>query len=176
MARVTGLEPAASGVTGRRSNQLSYTRIGIEEARTRRGVQPCQAKWRSDEISNAVTGQSGPVGSAPLLITGDLRSRRIVNSFSLNYSPTGSSLGMFGGEDWLDRSEFTFFWGTRYVSDRFGPADVEGWSNMIGADVRFDLSETIDIGASASVREGNGGRAWTWSAGPNVGISPVENT
>ena len=38
MARVTGLEPAASGVTGRRSNQLSYTRIqpvqkGAGEAR-----------------------------------------------------------------------------------------------------------------------------------------------
>ena len=28
LARVTGLEPATSGVTGRRSNQLSYTRSG----------------------------------------------------------------------------------------------------------------------------------------------------
>ncbi len=29
MAGVTGLEPAASGVTGRRSNQLSYTPLGL---------------------------------------------------------------------------------------------------------------------------------------------------
>ena len=28
MAGATGLEPATSGVTGRHSNQLSYTRIG----------------------------------------------------------------------------------------------------------------------------------------------------
>jgi hypothetical protein len=33
MARVTGLEPATSGVTGRHSNQLSYTRVPAWEPR-----------------------------------------------------------------------------------------------------------------------------------------------
>ena len=32
MARVTGLEPATSGVTGRHSNRLSYTRAFLEKA------------------------------------------------------------------------------------------------------------------------------------------------
>jgi voltage-gated potassium channel len=34
MARVTGLEPATSGVTGRRSNQLSYTRVSATNGRS----------------------------------------------------------------------------------------------------------------------------------------------
>jgi hypothetical protein len=33
MARVTGLEPATSGVTGRHSNRLSYTRTFFKKTR-----------------------------------------------------------------------------------------------------------------------------------------------
>ena len=33
MAGVTGLEPATSGVTGRHSNQLSYTPAGVSQGR-----------------------------------------------------------------------------------------------------------------------------------------------
>ncbi len=40
MARVTGLEPATSGVTGRHSNRLSYTRAFYQYVRGR------FKKWR----------------------------------------------------------------------------------------------------------------------------------
>ncbi len=43
LARVTGLEPATSGVTGRRSNQLSYTRSRPQRLEaTAESVKPLQ--------------------------------------------------------------------------------------------------------------------------------------
>jgi hypothetical protein len=43
MARVTGLEPATSGVTGRHSNQLSYTRTFPERDRI---TARCEASFK----------------------------------------------------------------------------------------------------------------------------------
>jgi hypothetical protein len=75
----------------------------------------------------------------------------------------------------LDRSELSIFWGARYVADRFGADDVEGFSNVVGADLRIDLSDRIDFGVAGTVRHGLGARAVAWSGGPTIGISPFKN-
>lgn len=122
---------------------------------------------REDRVTGAVAGAAGPIG-VPLTISGNARSRRMVNALSINYSSKTNGGGGLG-------SELSIFWGSRYVADRFGDDDISGWSNLVGADLRFDLTSTIDIGAAASVRQSAGFRSIAYSAGPSVGITPFKN-
>ncbi|HEY0044937.1 MAG TPA: hypothetical protein VGB62_10350 [Allosphingosinicella sp.] len=124
---------------------------------------------REDRVTGAVAGQPDPIG-APLALTGNARSRRMVNALSINFSSDGSDQGRTG------RSEISLFWGTRYVDDQYGKDDVGGWSNLVGLDARFDLGDRVDIGIAGTARHGIGARAIGWSAGPSVGITPFANT
>lgn len=127
---------------------------------------------REDRVRDATSGRPGPIGGPPLAIEGDAASRRIVNSLSVNWSPTQRR------EDglYLGRSEVSAFWGTRYVFNRFGTDDLKGWSNVFGADIRFDLGARVDFGVSGTIRHNPGGRSYSGSGGPTIGISPKNNS
>ena len=125
---------------------------------------------RSDAVRGGTIGGRRPIGGATLL-AGDAISRRIINSFSLNWSPTSRV-----GERYLGRSELALFWGSRYIFDRVGGDEVKGWSNLIGADARWDLSDTFDLGLSGTVRQNAGGRALSYSGGPSLGVSPAKGS
>ena len=67
MARVTGLEPATSGVTGRHSNQLSYTRALMDHKRR-------SDPWR--RLNGMTTRQRFENGASDGARTRDLRRDR----------------------------------------------------------------------------------------------------
>ncbi|MGA9580420.1 MAG: hypothetical protein WBR13_00440, partial [Allosphingosinicella sp.] len=129
---------------------------------------PAGSRWswlekfelREDKVTGAVAGRPGPIG-IPLTISGDARSLRLINALSVNRAS--------------GRSEISIFWGSRYVSEKFGDQDFGGWSNVVGADFRYDLSDTIDFGFAGTVRGGLGGDSVAWSAGPSFGFTPFEN-
>ena len=67
MAGVTGLEPAASGVTGRRSNQLSYTPAALAPRRGLLDPRPreCQAEGPAGPQLWRVPAMVGDEGFEP---------------------------------------------------------------------------------------------------------------
>jgi uncharacterized repeat protein (TIGR01451 family) len=131
-----------------------------------------KSEFRSDKVRDAIAGQPGPIGGGALTIDGDATSRRLLNSLSLNWAPLGER-----GQDgmWYERAEFGVFWGTRYNFDQFGADDVKGWSNLIGADFRFNLGEHVDVGASGTVRVGTDADTVSWAGGPTVTLAPMKN-
>jgi uncharacterized repeat protein (TIGR01451 family) len=132
---------------------------------------------RYDAVKNAIAGLAGPIGGVSLNINGDAQSRRIINSLSVNYTPIGrddEGLGLDNGH-FFERGEYGLFWGTRYVSERFGADDVSGWSNVVGLDFRLDIGEFADLGASGTVRVGTGGRNVAYSGGPVLTVTPAKN-
>ncbi|MGR4892051.1 hypothetical protein ACIPPQ_13565 [Sphingopyxis sp. LARHCG72] len=131
-----------------------------------------KSEFRSDKVRDAVAGQPGPIGGGALTIDGDATSRRLLNSLSVNWTPLGER-----GADgmWYERAEIGVFWGTRYNFNRFGADDVKGWSNLIGADFRFNLGEHVDVGASGTVRIGTDADTVSWAGGPTLTLAPMKN-
>ena len=154
------------------------TSTRVIEAEASFAHRPVDSSWslleklelREDRVRGARLGTAGPIGGAPLLVDGNVTSRRVINSLSLNYTPLDRDDG-----DWREAGEYSLFWGSRYVFDRFGADDLEGWSNVVGLDAKFDLSDTIDVGGQATVRIGADFDTIAYSGGPSVGITPFEN-
>ncbi|MBA4748749.1 MAG: hypothetical protein H2056_08550 [Sphingopyxis sp.] len=138
-----------------------------------------KTELRFDAVRNAVAGAPGPIGGPALTVSGNVESVRAINSLSVNWTPLADrGARRRPGSDarrWVEVGEFGFFWGTRYSSDRFGTDDVKGWSNLLGADARFTISDIADIGASASVRISTGGDTVSYAGGPTLTLAPFKN-
>ncbi|QDH36231.1 hypothetical protein E2E27_13480 [Porphyrobacter sp. YT40] len=128
-----------------------------------------RVEYRSDAVTGALAGQTGPVGRTALTVTGDALSRRLVGSVSANWSPRARS-----GAGQL--SEVGLFLGTRYGFDRLEGLDLEGLTALAGLDVRIGLSEWLDIGGSATLRANVTDGSYSYAIGPQASFVVAEGT
>ncbi|WP_240505995.1 hypothetical protein [Erythrobacter colymbi] len=131
-------------------------------------------EFRSDRITGAVAGEIGGIGAAGagrtgLTVDGNATARRLVASFSANFSPRGH---VDGAE--VRRHEFALFLGARHSLDQFEGTEYKGTAVLVGGDARIGIGERFEIGASATVRSNLTDKASTFAYGPTIGVVPVE--
>ena len=170
----------ASGATGLPSTESAQIEVSWAHRPAESRVSWLnKTQVRYDAVTGAVFGAPGPIGGPALTISGDVKSMRAVNSLSVNWTPLADRddrrMPGTDRQSWIEAGEFGFFWGTRYASDRFGADDVKGWSNLLGVDARFTISDIADVGASANVRISTGGDTVSWSGGPTITLAPFKN-
>jgi len=116
------------------------------------------AAWRPRDEGTVVFNRLDLVHTDDLL---GQEGTKIVNNVALNTLVS-------------DRWQLSSNWGTKYVSTEIGDQKLSNWSNLLGAETRFDITERIDLGLRASMLTGEDtGTAYSW--GPSIGVSPIDN-
>ena len=59
--------------------------------------------------------------------------------------------------------------------DSFGGDDYAGYTDIIGAEWRFDLTPSLDIGLRTSVLHSWSQDTFSWAFGPSIGFTPFDN-
>ena len=114
--------------------------------------------------------------------TDNREQRKIVNNFVVNRI---SDINFGSDEDreqpWdymrsrNQRSQWTVFYGAKYVLDTFDGTDYKGFTHMASGELRWDIRSWLDFGIHGSVLHNWDANNFSFSAGPSVGVSPVNN-
>ena len=95
-------------------------------------------------------------------VSGQSETWKLVNNFAIN-----SYIGK--------RAQVTAFHGFKYNQSNFLGDSFDSVTNLIGGEVRYDVTRKIDLGLSGSALISDSGQT-DYQIGPSVGFSPVDNT
>ncbi|MFP5439930.1 MAG: OmpA family protein, partial [Gammaproteobacteria bacterium] len=111
------------------------------------------------------------------LVAGDATTRRIINNFALNrvskeWTGRDRKGDLFNR---YERNQFSLYYGAKYALDTFDGTGYSGYTDIIGVEVRHDITKYVDIGVQASSLNSWSAGTHEYSVGPMIGFSPVEN-
>ena len=136
-------------------------------------------EFKFDQLSDGsgIPG-SGLFGANSLTTSGDAISRAVVNNFNLNRVSRAWTAKDRKGNlfDLNQRNQWSFYYGSKYSIDEYDGESYTGYTDLVGAEWRFDLKTWLDVGAQASMLHSWNAQNYQFSAGPSVGFSPIENS
>ena len=74
-----------------------------------------------------------------------------------------------------DRTQAAFFHGIKYTEADIGGITAHGITQMIGGEVRHDITKRLDIGFAGSALFAGASDTIDYSYGPSIGYTPAKN-
>ncbi len=92
---------------------------------------------------------------------------RVINNVAVDYQGGARENG--------HGIEASLYYGAKFVRGLFGDDVYEGYVDVIGIDLRKDISTHVDFGLQGSVQHAWSAHAVSFSGGPSIGFSPGGN-
>jgi hypothetical protein len=162
----------AEGVSAKLDLSWAYRPLGQRWAMLDR----LSFRYETLDGGSGVAG-SGLFGATSLNTTGTARSRALVNYFNLNHvSRQWSASDTQGNLFTLNqRDQWSVFYGSKYVFDNYDGVDYKGYTDLLGFELRHDLTRRWDVGVQASMLHSWEPNTYQYSWGPSLGFSPMNN-
>jgi hypothetical protein len=91
-----------------------------------------------------------------------VKGEKLVNNLNTNYMPNR-------------RTQIAIQYGSKYVMETIDSTDYKGYTDLIGAEIRHDLTQKIDIGTFGSVMRSTHSGVRSYAFGASVGYKVVDN-
>lgn len=117
---------------------------------------PYDSKWVWFNRADYITQSSQVTASS-------LNGAKLVNNLNANYMPNR-------------RTQIALQYGAKYVRDSIDGTDYKGYTDLIGAEIRYDLTQDWDIGAFGSMMRSVNSGVRDYGMGASIGYNVMENT
>lgn len=145
----------AAGFTLRNANGVGTT-TNSSDLRVSYAHRPNDSQWVWFDRADYITQFSQAAGLS-------VKGAKLVNNLNANYMPNR-------------HTQIALQYGAKYVRDTIDGTDYKGYTDLFGAEIRYDLTRDWDIGAFGSVMRSVNSGVRDYGMGASVGYKVMENT
>jgi hypothetical protein len=144
----------AAGFTLREASSTTSDTLN-KDLRLSYAHRPNYSQWVWFDRADYITQSTQTASSS-------LKGAKLVNNLNTNYMPSR-------------HTQIAMQYGSKYVLDRIDGTDYKGYTDLIGTEIRHDLTQNWDIGTFGSVMRSLNSGVRSYGLGASVGYKVVDN-